>query len=130
MADKDDKRADEVKKLDAKISEAIMKGDTKFIDHHTADDYVVIDPVGSVWTKAQNLEHLKSNVKFESIKDSDVKVHFYGDAAVITGLADVKGKTKTHDISGEVRWTRVYVMRDSRWQCVLEQLTHVYKDKK
>ncbi len=133
VADKDDKRADEVKALDAKISDAIMKGDTKFIEQHTADNYMVIDAVGSVWNKQQNLDHLKNNAKFDQIKDSDVKVHFYGDAAVITGLADVKGmvkgKTKMHDISGEYRWTRVYVMKDGRWQCVTEQFTNVYKDK-
>jgi ketosteroid isomerase-like protein len=113
------------------VTEAILKGDTKFLDRHTADDYMVIDSSGAVWDKKKNLEFLGSgNVKFESIKDSDVKVHFHGDAAVITGLADVKGKSKTHDLAGEYRWSRVYVQRDGRWQCVMEQLTRVFKEKK
>jgi ketosteroid isomerase-like protein len=129
--EKDNKRIEEVKKLDARLSEAIVKGDTALIERHTADDYMVIDATGHVWNRKQNLEALANKtLTFESMKDSDVKVHFYGDAAVVTGLSEVKGKTKTHDINGEYRYTRVYILHDGRWQCVSEQLTHVYNAKK
>jgi ketosteroid isomerase-like protein len=128
---KDEKRGEEVKKLDAKLSEAIVKGDTALLERHTADDYMVIDATGHVWNRKQNLEALSNKtLTYDSIKDSDVKVHFYGDAAVVTGISDVKGKMKMHDLSGDYRYTRVYILRDGRWQCVSEQFTHVFEAKK
>jgi ketosteroid isomerase-like protein len=124
-------KAEEVKKLDRKLSEAILKGDFELLDRHTAEHYMLIDPIGNVWGKKKNLEAMKSKmITFESIKDSDVKCRVFGETAVITGLAEVKGRSKDHDINGEYRWTRVYNMSDGRWQMVTEHLTHVTNPEK
>lgn len=119
-------KIDEVKELDHKLSQAILKGDFDMLDKHTAEHYMMIDPLGNVWGKKKNIEFIKSKkVTFDSIKDTDVKARVYGNTAVVTGLAEVKGKAPEHDINGEYRWTRVYTMMDGRWQCVTEQLTYV-----
>jgi len=119
-------KVDEVMDLDRKLSHAMEKNNIEMIDKHTADHYMMIDPVGNVWGKKKSIEFLKSKgIVYESIKDSDVKARIYGHTAVLTGLADVKGKMKDHDINGEYRWTRVYALMDGRWQCVTEHLTFV-----
>jgi ketosteroid isomerase-like protein len=124
-------KAEEIKKLDRKLCEAMEKGDADTIDRSTAEHYMLIDPTGNVWGKKKSLEAFKDKtVTFESIKDSDVKVHVYGDTAVITGLAAIKGKAKDHDINGEYRWTRVYNFSNGNWLCVTEHLTFVLNPEK
>jgi ketosteroid isomerase-like protein len=124
-------QVEEVKKIDHHLSRAMEKGDIELIDKHTADHYMLIDPVGNVHGKKKSLAFIKDKkVTYDSIKDSDVKTRIYGQTAVLTGLAEIKGKTEKHDISGEYRWTRVYAMLDGRWQCVTEHLTFVHDPEK
>jgi ketosteroid isomerase-like protein len=125
-----EKKVAEIKKVDRELTESLIKGDAAALEKLLAKGYLVVDPVGSVWGRKKTLESIKDKtITFSSITDSDVKVRLHGDAAVITGISHIKGKTKTHDIDGDYRWTRVWVQEGGNWVCVLEQLTHVYKDK-
>ena len=58
----------------------------------------------------------KGDVKMQSVETSDVKVRVYGNAAVATYAADVKGTNKGQDISGHNQITRVFVKRAGKWQ--------------
>lgn len=51
------------------------------------------------------------SLKYESVKFDEIKVHAYGDTAVVTGRSTIKGKDNGKDISGQTRYTRVYVKR-------------------
>jgi len=50
-------------------------------------------------------------------------VRLYGDTAVVTARADVKGRQLGEDFSGPYRYTRVWVRRNGRWQTVSYQAT-------
>ena len=129
-AEKGNSRAgDELKQFDRTITDAIAKGDADSLAKHTSDDYLLIDPVGRCWSKEKNVDALRSKtLTFDHIKDSDVKVRVYGDTALVTGLSDIKGRTKKHEIDGEYRWMRVYHKKSGGdWMCVAEQLTRVNK---
>jgi len=124
-------KIDEVKKLDHKLSHAMEKGDIALLEKHMSEHYMMIDPTGNAWGKKKCVEFMKSkSIVYDSIKDRDVKARIYGSTAVVTGLAEIKGKMKDHDISGEYRWTRVYAMLDGHWQCVTEHLTFVQDPEK
>jgi ketosteroid isomerase-like protein len=45
-------------------------------------------------------------------------VRVYGDTAVVTYRSTDKGNYKGQDISGQVRWTDVFVKQGWRWQLV------------
>jgi len=126
--DTKDDVASELKALDAKLTEAFKTRDVKTLAKHTADDYLEIDPRGGIRTKKEFLEHLaKGTVKFEELKETDVKVRSFGATAVVTGLLHLKGKVGEQDISGEYRWTRVYnKKKGGEWMCVSEQHTYVH----
>lgn len=49
----------------------------------------------------------------------------YGEVAVVSGQATRKGVMDGKDISSSVRYTRVYIKRDGRWQVVQFQQTRV-----
>ena len=124
---KDGQTAESVEKANRSLTEAILKGDAKDFDQMTSDEYVLTSSTGKLWDKKKNLEALKEGtLTFDKIDDSDVKVHMYGDAAVVTGKANIKGKSKDRAFDDEYRWTRVFVNHDGSWKCVTEQLLRVW----
>jgi hypothetical protein len=58
---------------------------------------------------------------------SDMKVRVYGNTAVITGKADVKGTLMGKDATGQIMFTRVYVKKNGRGQSVAFQQIRVSK---
>ena len=123
---KEDKAAEAVKALDAKLTEAFQARDFELLGKHMADDYLLIDPRGGIHTKAQYLKYLADGKsKLKDFKETDVKARVFGDTAVVTGLLQVKGKVADKDVNAEYRWTRIYNKKGDDWRCVLEQHTGV-----
>jgi ketosteroid isomerase-like protein len=116
--------AEEIKKLETDRAAAVVKGDTAFLEKQTADDYTLINANGQMSTKAQMIDGFKSGKSKLTMDElSDMKVHMYGDTAVITGKSNVKGTLGGKDVTGPVMFTRVWVKKDGRWQSVALQQT-------
>jgi ketosteroid isomerase-like protein len=100
-----------IDQLEEKWRIALLKGDTAAMDSLLADDYMAITATGTVQTKAQTLDNLRSGrTHFTQIEVSDRKVRFYGTTALVTSSADVQGTTSDEGkIGGSLRYTRVYV---------------------
>ena len=117
---------DQLKKLETDRAAAVVKGDVEALEKATADDYTLINVNGQMSDKSQMISNFKSGqTKLTSDEVSDMKVRVYGDTAVITGKADVKGTVGGKDVTGQVLFTRVYVKKDRRWQSVAFQQTRV-----
>ena len=115
-----------IRQLISQLTNALMKSDTAALDRLWADDYSFTNPSGVVQTKAQRLAELKSgDLKFESFSTDDVQVRVYGDTAVVTSRATLKGRRQGQDIGGQTRGTSVYVKRQGRWQLVAGQATSI-----
>jgi ketosteroid isomerase-like protein len=57
--------------------------------------------------------------KAQSVSADELKVRVFGNAAVVTGRDTLKGaQYKGKDLSGQYRFTDVFVQRDGRWQAV------------
>jgi uncharacterized protein (TIGR02246 family) len=100
-------------------AEAVVKKDIALFDQILADDYTFTDTEGNVNTKAQYIASVKSgeSVVTSAVND-EIKVRFYGDAAVVTGRWTGKETFKGKDTSGQSRWTDTFIKRDGRWLCV------------
>ena len=117
---------EQLKKLEIDRAAAVVEGDTATLDKQTADDYVLISMTGRMADESQMLDGFKSGQsKLTSNDLSDLKVRVYGNAAVVTGKADVKGTLGGQDATGQILFTRVYVKKDGRWQSVSFQQTRV-----
>lgn len=105
---------------------AEVKADMAFIDRILAEDWVVTDPVGAVWTKAQFLAGRKSGegVVISFVLD-DMKARVYGDAAVVTGRMTTKQTFKGKDISGQYQCTDMFIKKAGRWQCVATHISMI-----
>ena len=114
----------EVVDMERQSKEATLHRDADFTRRTLADDYVAITPLGQVTTKEDAVSARKSGqLRYESLNVSDMVVRVYGDMAVVTARADVKGRQLGEDFSGPYRYTRVWVRRNGHWQTVSYQAT-------
>ncbi len=115
-------------KMEQEMADAIVKGDMSVYDKYSADNSVFTDPGGMMMTKAQSLAMFKSgDLKLESIKMDNMKVQMFGNTAVVTYTSMDKGTYKGRDISGEYRWTDVFVKTGGKWKLVAGQGTPIMK---
>jgi ketosteroid isomerase-like protein len=121
----------ELRELEKDWGDALVKHDWAFLDQILADDYTWTGPDGKVWSKAQTLASLKSGEDVVSSSETDdLMVRVYGDAAVVTGRTTVKEQYKGKDISGQYRWTDMWVKDYAgRWRCVADHSSSIVAQK-
>jgi len=100
----------EIDQLEETWRQAVLKGNTTVMSNLLADDYKAITASGTLQTKEQALDSLRSGrLHFTTLDISDRKVRFYGNTALVTSVADVEGASSEGELSGSYRYTRVYV---------------------
>ena len=119
---------EELLKLGREFEQAIVTNDAEAIGRFLADEWIIIDPDGSMIDRARFLEVIKSGaLTHEMMESDDIRVRIYGDTAVVTGLTMAKGKFMGNGFATRERATDVFVKQDGRWQCVFSQLTRFTK---
>ena len=108
---------------------AVLKSDINAMSALLADDYMAITANGMLQTKQEALANLKARrIRFTKLLLSDRKVRFYGNTALVTSRAEVLGAGPEGDISGDFRYTRVYV-RDGlgKWKIVSFESSRIHQ---
>lgn len=118
--------ASEIEALERAWSRAFLEHDTATIARILADDFVGIDGRGVVSDKAHEIEEAKAPaagsppgaylILNETL--SDVRVRFYGDAAVLTAINTARISDQGEESTVRYRRTTVYVRRSGKWRCV------------
>ena len=117
---------EQFKKMEKDRGAAVVKGDSEALAKETADDYTLINVNGQTSDKKQTVEQIKNGqIKLESDEPSDMKVRVFGNTAVVTGKANIKGTIGGKDASGTVAFTRVWVKKGGKWMTVALQQTKV-----
>jgi len=116
---REDRLHKEIENLESQWRMAVVQNDVAAINRLLADDYLGINPNGTLETKADAMAQRRSGtVKISSIEPDNVKIRVYGDTAVVTSQVDVEGRDGDRDISGRYHYTRVYSRRDGEWKVV------------
>ena len=114
----------EIVDMERQAKEASLHRDVDFSQRTLAEDYVAISPLGQITTKQDSVSSRRSGqLRYDTINITDMVVRVYGDTAIVTARADVKGHQLGEDFSGPYRYTRVWVRRSGRWQTVSYQAT-------
>jgi len=115
---------DAVKALESARAAALMAADTTALSRLVADDFIEISRFGQIRTKAVNIREIgNGDLKLTSVKYDSLRVRVYGDVAILMGIADNTGLSHGMPFAGKLRYTRVFVRRDGRWQAVAMQHT-------
>ena len=108
-----------VRKQDELRIHAQMTADTIALRRIYADDFLGIGPTGVVRNKAQVIADFTSHeLTYQSITTADVRVRIYGSTAVETGRSTMIGRDKGRAVPRDNRFTRVWVVKEGRWQLV------------
>jgi ketosteroid isomerase-like protein len=117
----------EIFQLEETWRNAVLKADIPALDALLSDDYTAITADGALQSKEQTLESLRSGTThFTAIAVSDRKVRFYGTTALVTCKAVMSGTHAGADISGNYRYTRVYVRNgQGEWKVVSFEVNRI-----
>jgi len=120
-------------RLENEGREATLKNDIEANNRLLADNWMNINPDGSITTKAKLMELLKDgSFKIMSIENDEVMVRVYGeggDAAVVTGRSTTKRAGSGGEVlARQVRFTRVYAKSKGLWQVVSAHNTLIAKE--
>jgi hypothetical protein len=116
------KTESEIRQLEARRIQAMLKVDTEELNRLLADDLTYTHSSGQVDTKSQLINSLKSGErKYLMIEPQGVKVRLYGAAAIVTGRAKLKTFSKGQESNFQVQFTDVYAKKKGHWQMVAWQ---------
>ena len=119
----------EIDQLEQNWRDAILHRNVQAMDALLSEDYIAITANGMLQSKEQTLANLKNGVlRVEAIDLSDRKVRFYGQTALVTSKAELKGNKGDGEISGSYRYTRVYA-KDARgvWKIVSFEASRIHE---
>ena len=107
-----------IKECERQWAESTASGDASQVKQFVADDFWGVDPDGSFYDKAKAISETVDGPKeFVSNHLDDVKVRFYGDAAVAQGSESWVRRTGT-PLRGRYVWTDTWIKRNGKWQVV------------
>ena len=118
----------ELIKVENDWSTAWVKSDAKALELLYATEYISTDASGKTWNKTEGIkEDVSSKYEGKSFQLTELKVHVYGQTAVVTGRNTYKFTLEGKAGGDDARFTDVFVKRDGRWQCVATQGTRIVK---
>ena len=96
--------------LEQQWLDAYVKGDATFIKTIEAEDYSVVEPDGSVLTKAGDVKAVTDKTfALKSASMSEIKVRILGENyACVTGLVKLSGTDDGKDITGTYRGLKLW----------------------
>ena len=115
---------DSVRALEEARGQALIRGDTVALSRMIAAEFNELTRFGTVRSRADNLRDVSSGMlRLVSVRLDSLSVRIYGDVAILQGITDNEGTMGGVAFSGRIRYTRVFVRRDGRWQAVTMQHT-------
>src|SRR5882724_2598912 len=119
--------------LENELSVALVRQDAVVLNRLWGDSLVFTFPDGSVSNKARRLAsqkpsatHSESDSEMNNHND-EVKVHLYGDTAVVTVLSTWSGRANNQPYSSQFQATHVWAKQGGRWQLVAAHVSAVKK---
>ena len=113
-----------VRAAEAARREALLAGDSVALSRLVASEFVEISRLGTVRTRADNMREIATgDLKLLTVRYDSLVVRRYGEVAELIGIADNTGTYRGMPFAGKIRYTRVFVWRDGRWQAVSMQQT-------
>ena len=109
----------ELTRLEQIWNDAYVRADADALEQLCADDLVVTLTDMVVLNKQNSIAILRSGkVKFQRYETSDLGIHVYDNAAVVTGRLQRTRSVQGREVNDEWRFTKVYIRRGGKWLVV------------
>ncbi len=129
-----EKRHEERRQIEVVVEQwrqAILHANVTALDALLDDDYMAITASGTLKTKEQTLDALRSGkMHLTSLDLFDRRIRFYGKTALVTGRIEAAGSTNEGDMTGNYRYTQVFV-RDlhDKWKIASFEINRIREPK-
>lgn len=115
-----------LREVEAKWAAAVGTNDPAQIGKFFTDDFLFVGAGGVLQDREEHLNDFKTKtLQVESVKVSEFTARVHGGFAVVNTLAQVKGKYRDRDISGDYRFMDAFKLVNSEWLAVARQQTRV-----
>lgn len=110
----------EILDLEERLKQADVVSDPEFLDAVLIDGFYFTGPGGNIYTKEQVLQAHRpaGRRKFSRYETSDIRLQDLGDTVVATLRLDFTVQDHDHGHDHSLRYTRVWMRREGRWQIV------------
>ena len=108
--------------LDTEYQRAVKNNDVATMARILAEDFVVVEGTGKVWTKADLLESARNGkTRYEHQEDSEQTVRVWGNTAVVTAKLWAKGFEDGESVDYTEWFSDTYVRTPHGWKYVFGQ---------
>lgn len=119
----------DIRQIEAAICEAFEKGDADYLRTALDEQFILTASNGIVTDRAQNIAEVEQgDPAYEVFRNHDQVFHFYGDAAVVTGITTVKGSSGGEAFAAEFQFTDTWVRADGQWKLVASHASRLQQD--
>jgi len=115
---------DSVRAAEAQRKHALLTADTVLLSRLTATEFYEVNRFVQLRSRASNMQEVaRGALKLLTMNFDSLTVRLYDNIAILTGIADNTGEFRGTPFAGRIRYTRVFVRRDGRWQAIMMQHT-------
>ena len=116
----------ELIELERQLSEALARQDASLLDRLWSETLVFTFPNGQISNKAQRLAAQRPSADPNQLtnRNEEVKVHLYGNSAVVTVRSRWVDKAGTQH-GDPYQATHMWVKEDGRWQLVAAHVSQI-----
>ncbi len=126
QAPKADEAVQQVLAADEARRMAMLHSDVTALESLLADDATIFWGDGTADDKPTTLAQFRSGrLRYSRLDYEGTRVRLYGETAVVTGQARIKGQSDDAALAYLVRVTRVYVRQQGQWRLVASQTTRI-----
>lgn len=103
---------------------ALLTADTVLLSRLTATEFYEINRFGLLRTRANNMQEIATGtLRLNTVNYDSLSIRMYDSLAILTGIADNTGEFRGVPFAGKIRYTRIFIRRDGRWQAIFMQHT-------
>lgn len=118
----------EILRVEAVLCRAFEAGDADTLRKGLDERFALTDSKGNVTDREQNLaEVAKRDPVYEVFRNHEQKIRLYGDAAIVTGVTTIKGRSGDTAFAGDFQFTDTWVRRDGRWTLAASHASRLAK---
>lgn len=121
-----DKR--DILRVEAELCRAFESGDAAALRASLDPTFTLVDSHGAITGLAENLAEVQSREPaYDEFRNHDQDVRLYGDAAVVTGITTVRGRSGKTAFAADFKYTDTWIHRDGRWIMVATHASRLQK---